>query len=254
MAVPAFPMKTGLDRADCLLYMDQSAVGVIEAKSVGLLSGVEIQSAKCAAGLRDDPPTAHRSLLFLFQSNLDVRWFTKGLGPNPRPRQAFRHPRPGTLGELAKRLEQLLSPASRVLATRRTTTALDAPDARRPPAGILRSVGETARPHADGDGVRPDVRSGLHRVRMGQGRGRPAHPRSGGPSQPRNPDEERVRQLHVSRRSPKLLPSKVEHLTTNVVHVTGRVLIATVQSRYPLPRGAEELTTPCGIVVPNRRP
>lgn len=46
-------MKSGFGFADYLLYLDRKAVGAVEAKAEGTLSGVEAQSAKYAAGLPD---------------------------------------------------------------------------------------------------------------------------------------------------------------------------------------------------------
>ena len=107
ITVREFPMKSGFGQADYLLYVDQTVVGAIEAKSTGSLSGVEAQSAKYAAGLPDDLPADHRPLPFLFESNGDVTWFTNGLDPKPRARQLFHFPRPSALAELAARPEQL---------------------------------------------------------------------------------------------------------------------------------------------------
>ncbi len=55
VAVREVPMAPGHGRADYLLYVDQRAVGVIEAKPEGTpLSGVEWQSARYASGLPAD--------------------------------------------------------------------------------------------------------------------------------------------------------------------------------------------------------
>src|SRR5579871_2344649 len=51
IAVREFQMKTGFGFADYLLYLDRKALGAIEAKPEGTLTGVEAQSAKYAAGL-----------------------------------------------------------------------------------------------------------------------------------------------------------------------------------------------------------
>ncbi|MDQ3773372.1 MAG: hypothetical protein M3461_02825 [Pseudomonadota bacterium] len=50
IAVREFPMKSGFGFADYLLYLDRKAVGAVEAKAEGTLTGVEEQSAKYAAG------------------------------------------------------------------------------------------------------------------------------------------------------------------------------------------------------------
>lgn len=45
IAVREFPMKSGFGFADYLLYLDRKAVGAVEAKAEGTLTGVEAQSA-----------------------------------------------------------------------------------------------------------------------------------------------------------------------------------------------------------------
>jgi len=114
IAVREFQMKAGFGFADYLLYLDRKAVGAIEAKPEGTLTGVEAQSAKYAAGLPDNLPAHKRPLPFLFESNGSVSYFTNGLDPRPRSRQVFNFPRPETLAEwiaqpaqLRARLKQL---------------------------------------------------------------------------------------------------------------------------------------------------
>jgi len=98
IAVREFAMKSGFGFADYLLYLDRKAVGAVEAKPEGTLTGVEAQSAKYAAGL-PDLPAHRRPLPFLFESNGSVTFFTNGLDPIPRSRQVFNFPRPETLAE-----------------------------------------------------------------------------------------------------------------------------------------------------------
>src|SRR5882672_3764251 len=107
IAVREFPMKSGFGVADYLLYLDRKAIGAVEAKAEGTLTGVEAQSAKYAAGLPDNLPGHIRPLPFLFESNGDVTYFTNGLDPLPRSRQVFNYPRPETLAEWVARPAQL---------------------------------------------------------------------------------------------------------------------------------------------------
>lgn len=100
IAVREFPMKSGFGFADYLLYLDRKALGAIEAKAAGTLTGVEAQSAKYAAGLPDKLPAHHRPLPFLFETNGAVTWFTNGLDPKPRSRQVFSFPRPEALAKI----------------------------------------------------------------------------------------------------------------------------------------------------------
>ncbi len=99
IAVREFVMKSGFGFADYLLYLDRKALGAVEAKATGPLTGVEAQCAKYAAGLPDNLPAHRRPLPFLFESNGAVTYFTNGLDPKPRSRQVFSFPRPETLAE-----------------------------------------------------------------------------------------------------------------------------------------------------------
>lgn len=56
IAVREFPMKREFGFADYLLYVDRKAIGAVEAKAGGTLTGVEPQSAKYGAGLPDKLP------------------------------------------------------------------------------------------------------------------------------------------------------------------------------------------------------
>ena len=107
IAVREFPMKHGFGFADYLLYLDRKAIGAIEAKAEGTLTGVEAQSAKYAAGLPDNLPAYYRPLPYLFESNGSVVYFTNGLDPKPRSRQVFGFPRPETLGEWIEQAQSL---------------------------------------------------------------------------------------------------------------------------------------------------
>src|SRR5438552_14981855 len=107
IAVREFQMKTGFGFADYLLYLDRKAVGAVEAKPEGTLTGVEAQSAKYAAGLPENLPAHRRPLPFLFESNGAVTYFTNGLDPNPRSRPVFNFPRPETLADWVAQPAQL---------------------------------------------------------------------------------------------------------------------------------------------------
>jgi len=107
IAVREFQMKSGFGFADYLLYVDRKALGAIEAKPDGTLTGVEAQSAKYAAGLPDNLPAHRRPLPFLFESNGSVNYFTNGLDPIPRSRQVFNFPRQDTLAEWISQAAQL---------------------------------------------------------------------------------------------------------------------------------------------------
>src|SRR5207245_11129385 len=107
VAVREFPMKPGFGVADYLLYLDRKAIGAVEAKAEGTLTGVEAQSAKYAAGLPANRPAHIRPLPCLFESNGSVIYFTNGLDPIPRSRQVFNFLRPETLAERVTQPTQL---------------------------------------------------------------------------------------------------------------------------------------------------
>ncbi|MGF4043635.1 type I restriction endonuclease subunit R [Paenarthrobacter nitroguajacolicus] len=100
-------MKPGHGRTDYLLYVDQRAVGAIEAKPEGTtLSGVEWQSTMYAEGL---PPevrlkalTKEGRLPFIFESSGTETHFTNGYDPAPRARRLFNFPKPETLARILR--------------------------------------------------------------------------------------------------------------------------------------------------------
>jgi type I restriction enzyme R subunit len=86
-------------RADYLLFVDQRAVGVLEAKKEGeTLTGVAWQTAKYLDGLPDEIPTALEGALpFAYQSTGTETRFTNALDPEPTSRDVFAFHKPDTL-------------------------------------------------------------------------------------------------------------------------------------------------------------
>jgi type I restriction enzyme R subunit len=108
VAVREVTLKPGHGRVDYVLYIDQSAVGVIEAKPAGTpLSGVEWQSAMYAEGLplevRLAALTKDERLPFVFEASGTETHFTNGFDPEPRARRIFHFPQPATLAGILKR-------------------------------------------------------------------------------------------------------------------------------------------------------
>ena len=100
VALREFELNPGHGTADYLLYVDGKAAGVIEAKKQGAtLTGVEIQSAKYAQGLPASLPAWRRPLPFVYESTGLETHFTNGLDPEPRARNVFAFHRPETLAE-----------------------------------------------------------------------------------------------------------------------------------------------------------
>jgi type I restriction enzyme R subunit len=107
VAVREMIMAAGHGRADYLLYIDQKAVGVIEAKPVGTtLSGVEWQSAMYADGLPPDVRlkalTVDGRLPFVFEASGSETHFTNGYDPHPRARRIFNVPQSATLARIMR--------------------------------------------------------------------------------------------------------------------------------------------------------
>ena len=98
VAVREFGLKPGHGVADYLLYVDQHAAGVVEAKPAGYtLTGVETQSGKYSDGLPDILPAHRRPLPFLYETTgLETR-FTNLLDPDPRSRNVFAFHTPDAL-------------------------------------------------------------------------------------------------------------------------------------------------------------
>jgi type I restriction enzyme R subunit len=97
VAVREHIMAAGHGRADYLLFVDQKAVGAIEAKPSGTpLTGVEPQSAKYSTGLPKDLPALVNPLPFLYEATGDETMFTDGFDPDPRSRPVFAFHRPET--------------------------------------------------------------------------------------------------------------------------------------------------------------
>jgi type I restriction enzyme R subunit len=100
VTVREFVMASGHGYADYLLFVDQKAVGALEAKKAGhTLTGVEGQARKYSEGLPDHVQAPIRPLPFLILSTGVQTTLTNRLDPHPRSREIFAPPRPETLRE-----------------------------------------------------------------------------------------------------------------------------------------------------------
>jgi len=98
IAIREFPLEYGT--ADYLLFVDRTAVGVVEAKPVGTtLSGVAEQSATYLAGIPDSFPHASKPLPFAYESTGLETFFRDLRDPNARSRNVFAFYKPETLKE-----------------------------------------------------------------------------------------------------------------------------------------------------------
>ncbi len=129
VAVREVVMASGHGRADYLLYVDQRAVGVIEAKPEGTpLTGVEWQSAMYANGLpaevRLKALTHDGRLPFVFEASGSETHFTNGYDPDARARPLFAFPQPERLARIIRDAQD--NPAAPTWRGRvRTMPALD---------------------------------------------------------------------------------------------------------------------------------
>ena len=99
---------------DYTLFVDGKALGTVEAKPQGhTLSGVEEQSSKYVTGVPYGLPHWHSPLPFCYESTGAETFFTNRLDPDPRSRRVFSFHRPETLlawvqqgKQLAQRLRE----------------------------------------------------------------------------------------------------------------------------------------------------
>ena len=100
VAVREFGLEPGHGTADYLLYVDQKAAGVIEAKPAGYtLTGVETQSGKYSDGLPDALPAHRNPLPFLYETTRSETRFTNLQDPEPRSRNVFAFHTPDALAD-----------------------------------------------------------------------------------------------------------------------------------------------------------
>ena len=82
VALREFPLNIRYGFADYLLYLDDKAAGVIEAKQEGAtLTGVEVQSARYAHSLPASLPGWIRPLPFSYKSTAVETHLTQEAGP-----------------------------------------------------------------------------------------------------------------------------------------------------------------------------
>ena len=98
IAIREFPLK--LDSADYLLFIDRKAVGVIEAKPVGVtLGGVSEQTLKYLGEVPDIIRKAASPLPFSYESTGTETYFRDLRDPDSRSRRVFAFHKPETLSE-----------------------------------------------------------------------------------------------------------------------------------------------------------
>ena len=93
---------------DCTLFAEGKAIGTVEAKPEGFpLIGVEEQSTKYVTGFPGGLPAWRKPLPFCYESTGSETRFTNRLDPDPRSRNVFTFHRPETLLAWVQRDKQL---------------------------------------------------------------------------------------------------------------------------------------------------
>jgi type I restriction enzyme, R subunit len=106
VAVSELSFATG--EPDYTLFVDGKALGTVEAKPAGhSLVGVEEQSAKYVTGVPASLPAWHNPLPFCYESTGSETRFTNRLDPDPRSRNVFTFHRPETLLAWVQQEKQL---------------------------------------------------------------------------------------------------------------------------------------------------
>ncbi|MGH2772142.1 MAG: DEAD/DEAH box helicase family protein, partial [Actinomycetota bacterium] len=96
VAVREFPTESG--PVDYLLFVNGAAAGAAEAKKEGwTLAGVEAQTKRYSEGLPNALPAYRRPLPFLYEATGVETFFTNLFDPNPRSRRVFTFHRPETI-------------------------------------------------------------------------------------------------------------------------------------------------------------
>jgi len=106
VAICELSFKTG--EPDYTLFVEGKAIGTVEAKPIGVtLTSVEEQSAKYVHGVPFGLPAWHSPLPFCYESTGEETCFTNRLDPDPRSRHVFSFHRPESLLAWAREEKQL---------------------------------------------------------------------------------------------------------------------------------------------------
>ena len=248
VAVREFIMASGHGRADYLLFIDQRAVGAIEAKPSGTpLAGVERQSAKYSAGLPSELTAPVRPLPFLYEATGNETLFTDCLDTDPRSRPVFTFHRPETLARWLRHWTE--DPATGSLRARLGALGVV------PPEG-LRRIQVEAIQKLEASMLRNDPRA---LAQMATGSGKTFMAANLAYRLVRFADAERVLFLvdraNLGRQTLREFQQfatpgdgrkftdlyNVQLLTSNRIDPAARVVITTVQRLYSMLRGEEDL-------------
>jgi type I restriction enzyme R subunit len=226
---------------DYTLFVDGKAIGTTEAKPEGdTLTGVEEQSTKYVSGVPFGLPAWKTPLPFCYESTGAETFFTNRLDPDPRSRRVFSFHRPETLlawvqqeKQLAQRLRELppLAVGLLWLAQIEAITGLDKSFA----AGLLRALIQMA----TGSGktytavnftYRLVKYAGARRVLFLVDRGNLGR-------QTLKEFQQFVSPVNNYKFTEEYI---VQHLTSNTLDKSARVVIGTIQRIYSMLKGEKE--------------
>ena len=239
VAVAELSFKTG--EPDYTLFVDARALGTVEAKPEGhSLVGVEEQSAKYVTGVPRGLPAWRYPLPFTYESTGAETRFTNGLDPAPRSRSVFAFHRPETLLEwvqqekqLAQRLQEFppLNPAHLWPAQIQTITNLEKSFAAgRPRALIQKATGSGKTFTAVNFTYRLVKYARARRILFLVDRGNLG-------LQTFKEFQQFVSPVNNYKFTEEYI---VQHLTSNTLDKSARIVIATIQRVYSMLKGEKE--------------
>ncbi|MCX6907857.1 MAG: DEAD/DEAH box helicase family protein, partial [Verrucomicrobia bacterium] len=239
VAVCELSFKTG--EPDYTLFVDAKAIGTVEAKPEGhSLVGVEEQSSKYVAGVPAGLPAWRKPLPFCYESTGAETRFTNRLDPEPRSRNVFAFHRTETLltwvqqeKQLAQRLRELppLAVGSLWLAQIEAITGLEKSLA----AGLLRALIQMA----TGSGKTYTAVNFIYRLVKYAGAKRVLFlvDRGNLGRQTLKEFQQFVSPVNNYKFTEEYI---VQHLTSNTLDKSARVVIATIQRVYSMLKGEQE--------------
>lgn len=239
VAVCELSFATG--EPDYTLFVDCKALGTVEAKPEGhSLVGVEEQSTKYVSGVPFGLAAWRTPLPFCYESTGTETFFTNRLDPDPRSRRVFTFHRPETLlvwaqqeKQLAQRLRELplLAAGSLWLAQIEAITGLERSFA----AGLLRALIQMA----TGSGKTYTAVNFIYRLVKYAGARRVLFlvDRGNLGRQTLKEFQQFVSPVNNYKFTEEYI---VQHLTSNTLDKSARVVIGTIQRVYSMLKGEQE--------------
>ena len=239
VAVCELSFATG--EPDYTLFVDTKALGTVEAKPEGhSLVGVEEQSTKYVTGIPSGLPAWKSPLPFCYESTGAETCFTSRLDPDPRSRHVFAFHRPETLlawvqqeKQLAQRLREFPPLPTAHLWPAQVETTINLEDsfaAGRRRALIQKATGSGKTFTAVNFTYRLVKYAGAHRVLFLVDRGNLGR-------QTLKEFQQFVSPVNNYKFTEEYI---VQHLTSNTLDKSARVVIGTIQRVYSMLKGEQE--------------